>query len=82
ATVELVNTSPSQARELLIQAGAFGEHTITRAEIVSGAAGDTAPQAVEVQNRHLQVALPAGRSVVLRLTMDRYSNTPSYTQPV
>ena len=80
-TVELVNTSPMHARKVVVQAGAFGEHaftSVTTLENGEGGAGGTQ----EVNGKHFQVELPAGRSVKLKLGMRRYCHTPSYEQPV
>jgi hypothetical protein len=77
--VELVNTSPAHNRELIIQAGAFGEHTFTTATELTG---EHANQPQDVNQSQLRVALPAGRSIKLQLGARRYSNRPSYFQPV
>ncbi|MEM7536597.1 MAG: hypothetical protein AAF639_30725 [Chloroflexota bacterium] len=77
-TVQLTNISPSHARQLVVQAGAFGEHKFTAAEIGHG----DETQTVDVNDTHLAVTLPAGRSVQLRLGMERYCHRPSYGQPV
>jgi hypothetical protein len=77
-TVELVNTSPTHARSVILQAGAFGEHGFT--QVVTTANGEAA-QTAEVNGKHFQVDLPAGRSVSLKLGMQRYAHTPSYSQP-
>ena len=77
-TVELVNTSPSHHRRLIVQAGAFGEHRFTTVDDLDDAAATPAP----VDDTRLVVELPAGRSTRLRLGMQRYCNTPSYDQPV
>lgn len=76
-TVELVNTSPVHGRELILQAGAFGEHTISQVTVTNSQA-----QPVDVNSPQLRVALPPGRGVTLHLRMERYRNTPSYAQPV
>ncbi len=77
-TVTLVNTSPLRDRRIVLQAGAFGEHTFTDA--IDLTTGNAAP--VPVGNKHLTVILPAGRTLNLRLGMRRYVNQPSYAQPV
>ena len=77
AEVILTNTSPLHERRLIIQGGAFGEHSFT--DIVDLWAESPRPQSVE--SRYFQVVLPPGRSVDLRLGMRRYHNTPSYTWP-
>lgn len=74
--VTLVNTSPLHERRLLIQAGAFGEHSFT--EVTDTGADTTNP----VNATHLRVVLPPGRSVDLKLGMRRYVNNPSYAPPV
>ena len=74
-TVELVNTSPLHERRLIAQAGAFGEHHFRTAQVDDGSPHD-------INDSHLRVTLPPGRSIKLTLGMDRYVHTPSYTQPV
>lgn len=74
-TVEIVNTSPLHQRELILQAGAFGEHQFTHAQIEDA-------DVWSVNSQHLPLTLPPGRSVKLRLGMRRYAHTPSYQQPV
>lgn len=81
ATLELINLSPLHARQLIIQAGAFGEHRFTTVQPVDEAnSADTPP--LSVNGPHLSITLPPGRKINLRLGMARYVNTPSYTQPV
>ena len=75
-TVQLINTSPSHARRLIVQAGAFAEHNFTSLENLESGEKQT------VDGTHFEVSLPPGRSLRLRLGMDRYAHTPSYTQPV
>jgi hypothetical protein len=78
--VKLVNTSPLRPRRLIIQAGAFGEHSFTEATDL------LAPQdkrcTVAVNGKHLQLHLAPGGAVYLDLGMKRYCNQPSYEQPV
>jgi len=78
-TVTLVNTHPLHGRRLVAQAGAFGEHTFTTAtdRSVEGEA-----TTVDVDDKYLSVDLAPGGMVVLELGMKRYSNRPSYEQPV
>ena len=86
-TVTLVNTSPLQERNLVLQAGAFGEHNFTGAEILTPdqagrRAGTGSPDPSSLADKHITVQLPPGQSVKLRLGMDRYVNQPGYEQPV
>ncbi len=78
--VTLVNTNPLQARRLLAQAGAFGEHTFTT--VVDLLAPADEQKTVAVQDKHLQIELAPGGTVCLQLGMTRYSNQPSYAQPL
>lgn len=75
-TVTLANTSPLRERRLVIQAGAFGEHSFTTATDLTV---ESPPVAIDDQ--HLAVVLPPGCSVHLRLGIRRYVNQPSYAQP-
>ncbi len=76
-TVTLANASPLRERKLILQAGAFGEHTFT--EVTDLTAEGQTPAAVN--GKHLTVVLPPGRSLDLRLGMRRYVNRPGYGQP-
>jgi hypothetical protein len=73
----LVNTSPLHERRLIIQAGAFGEHTFTEATDLL--IPSVAP--VRVGDTQLRIALPPGRTLALRIGMRRYANRPSYRAP-
>ncbi len=83
-TLELVNTNPSHGREVILQAGAFGEHAFTDVTVndatANGEAGNSTTH--NVNGKHFQVTLPPGRSISLRLGMRRYAHTPSYEQPI
>jgi len=73
--VQLVNTSPQHARELIIQAGAFGEHTFTTARLAE------AKKPVTVDDKHLRIRLAPGAGAKLELGMKRYNNRPAYGSP-
>ena len=89
--VRLVNLNSSEDRELVIQAGAFGEHSFTGAkynalssEYPGQAVDYTAPPVTTVTNKadttgvHLKVELPAGTEITLDLATNRYVNEPSH----
>jgi hypothetical protein len=80
-TLDLVNTSPVHNRSIVLQAGAFAEHQFTQVAAIPQA-GDPPQPPQTVNASHLQVELPAGRSVRLRLETQRYAHTPTYAQPV
>jgi len=74
--VELANTDLLNGRELVVQAGAFGEHRFTTAREL-----DSAAAPLMINQRHLGVKLPPGCSIELELGMQRYLHAPSYDQP-
>ncbi|QTC92305.1 hypothetical protein [Brevundimonas goettingensis] len=71
--VTLVNLSPTQSREVIIQGGGYGEHTIKTATF------DGKTQAVNASAFTLKLAPGAGTRVVL--AMDRYVNQPTLNFP-
>lgn len=75
--VRLVNTSPLDERHLLMEAGAFGEHRFTAVHDRTDGTDHTVP----VTGPYVDLVLPPGRQIELRLEMRRYVNQPSYRQP-
>ena len=71
--VVLSNLHPSEARTLVIQAGAFGEHRFDTAT--------TNGVELDVSGKHLQVELAPGALGRLRLSMSRFVNRPTYAFP-
>jgi hypothetical protein len=73
ASLTLVNTDVGAAREVIVQAGAFGEHEF---------AGGTLDGATfAASGRWLAVRLEAGATARLELSMRRYVRAPSYDTP-
>lgn len=79
ATVTLVNTDLIEARELVVQAGVFGEHEFTAAEIVDDKA--IARERVALGGRWVRVSLGPGAVLRLKFEMRRFANAPSYDTP-
>ena len=79
-TVELVNIGTVETRQLVLQSGAFGEHRFTTVEPIDGA--DSSGKVTDVDSPCFSVVLPPGRSVALKIGMERFSRRPSYVQPV
>ncbi|MDQ6421434.1 hypothetical protein RB620_18570 [Paenibacillus sp. LHD-117] len=79
ATVHLVNTSLFEDQELIIQAGMFGEHRFIEVGIMNQKGEVT--ELVTVEDKYVQVSLPAGTSITLRASMERYVNQPTYHMP-
>lgn len=78
ATATLVNLSPLHVRRVIVQAGAFAEHTFTE---VTDLTSDP-PAIVSVKKPHMRVVLPPSTSIKLRFGMLRYANRPTYEQPI
>ncbi len=94
--VQLVNLSVFEARDVLIQAGAFGEHQFISATYLQrtsdypglqGSAGYAAPElqtedhTITINDHLLRVQLPPATEIRLRLEVKRFFNTPSYRLP-
>jgi hypothetical protein len=77
-TVQLINLSPLHQRRLIVQAGAFGEHSFTEVRCLE-AEGETT---VDINSKHFEVILPPGCTITLKLGMRRYCHTPGYEQPL
>ena len=75
--VILTNMSVVHERQMVLQAGAFGEHTFT--DVTDR--GAVSPVPTPVNDQHLRVILPPGCSVDLQIGMRRYQHQPSYTWP-
>jgi hypothetical protein len=71
----LVNVDPLEGRELLVQAGAFGEHQFTEARLQGTPDGDR-PQVID--SKYLIVRLGPSAQARLQLGMRRFANRPCY----
>ena len=72
----LVNLSPSEKREVILQAGAFGEHRFTRVR------QEMQPhQFHSVEGKHLRVRLGPSGIGRLDLGLTRFANRPTYAFP-
>jgi hypothetical protein len=93
--VELVNLDPQQARTLIVQAGAFAEHSIRSAEYTvcdDGSwigdlydYGHRAPQihtaSIEADGPWLRIELPRSTRIRLTLALELRAHVPSYRSP-
>ena len=75
--VQLVNTSSTSSRSLIVQAGAFGEHEFTTVRYRNG----ESLMKVPVDGKHFSVTLSPSTSIRLDLRMNRFANDPSYAFP-
>ena len=72
--VALVNVSPQHSRSVILQAGAFGEHTFAHVEM-------DGRDLITADNRWLRVDLDPAAATRLRITTRRFSGAPSYDTP-
>jgi hypothetical protein len=72
--VTLVNLDQGAPREVLIQAGTFGEHRFERASIAGR-------PPIPLGHKHVTVRLAPGAGVRVELEMARHVGTPSYAFP-
>ena len=73
ATLTLVNTNPVEPREVIVQAGGYGEHTIAEAA--------TSGRTLAVNGSTLRVKLEPGCGASIELKMSRYANSPTLRMP-
>jgi hypothetical protein len=73
ATLVLVNTDPVEARNVVVQAGGYGEHRFESVEV--GGKTET------IGGPLLNVRLEPGSGARLRFRMARYVNPPTLAQP-
>jgi hypothetical protein len=80
--VELVNLHPTQARRVLLQAGAFAEHNITAAQVLpTNAEVKQESSKIDERRSTIEVILHPASGGRLRLEIQRYANPPTYRQP-
>ena len=92
--VHLVNLNPQEDRELVLQAGGYGEHRfgdVTFDALTSPYPGDpgdyaagpigTEKRRAAANGKHLRVELPAGTRISLELDTQRYVNEPANAGP-
>jgi hypothetical protein len=72
-SLHLVNLHPSETREVILKAGAFGEHKFTEIKLKG--------MNCQVNNRFCRVILGPATVVNLSVGMKRYVNRPAYDRP-
>lgn len=78
-TLQLVNLDPLRPREVILQAGAFGEHRFTTVQKVDDPSVQEPP--IEIEAKSFQVHLEPSAGVKLSIGMKRFVNHPSYAFP-
>jgi tetratricopeptide (TPR) repeat protein len=76
--VDLSNVG-AKNRKMVIQAGAFLEHSFTRVEITGSNGATLIDQ--KINGPWIEIELSANTTVQVKLGMTRYCNTPSYENP-
>ena len=72
-SVTLVNTSPTASRELIVQAGAYGEHSVSKVLI----GNDSLP----VNGSFFRVKIKPGCGARITISNDRYTEQPTMSFP-
>lgn len=75
----LCNTDPRETRRLIVQGGAFGEHSFTT---VAHTDADGKTGAFEVGGTWFEIEMGPGSTIEIDADMARFSNKPSYQQPL
>ncbi len=84
AGIQLVNLSTTESRNLIVQAGSFGEHQFTEArfqELSQERDGSPVERVIQLDNKYLSVHLPPLTNIRVEVGMRRFVNRPSYAFP-
>lgn len=78
-TLRLVNIDLFAEKQVIIQAGTFGEHQFETATVMSqeGQLLET----MQAEGKWFNVKLPPGAGICLHMMMKRYANQPTYATP-
>jgi len=81
--LRLVNLDPVEKKQLIIQAGAFGEHQFTsiRYSTTDETGVHNEKQSKPVDGKYVKIILPPSTSILLEIVIDRFTNQPSYRFP-
>ena len=75
--IQLVNTGRHETRNLIVQAGAFGEHQFTQVRYDDGGSERTVP----CDGKYFALELPPSTAIRVQAGMRRFVNQPSYAFP-
>lgn len=79
--LQLVNLNKTERREVVVQAGAYGEHQFTTIKYESTSNGHVESKTLEVNDNKLLVHLDPGSTITLDAGTERFVNEPSYAFP-
>ncbi|MBM3933220.1 MAG: hypothetical protein FJ319_02790 [SAR202 cluster bacterium] len=77
--LQLVNTSPTASRSVIVQAGAFCEHRFTNLRHGEGVSDSVS--VVPVDSKYFSVQLPPSTAIRVEAGLKRHSAKPSYAFP-
>ena len=80
-TVEVVNLSLTESKSLLVQAGAFGEHTFEKASFMQTDGEARERETLQVNGKYFILELPPSTAIQLDLGYQRFVNQPTYAFP-
>ena len=94
--LQLANVSTTESRNLVVQAGAFGEHSFTEIRFkqhsqegldespyqwIRGGGSQTDDKVVSADGKYFAVQLPPSTTIRLEVGVRRFENQPSYAFP-
>lgn len=83
--LQLINLSATESRNLIVQAGAFGEHLFTEIKYLDPqkAASQSGPveKRISLNKKYFAVQLPPASGINLDIGTRRFVNRPSYAFP-
>ena len=79
--LQLVNLNRTETRNMIVQAGAFGEHRFTQVQFQTTNQEGPSKKGVPVDNKYFAVQLPPSTSIQLEGEMQRFVNQPNYAFP-
>ena len=80
-TLHLVNLNQQERREMVIQAGAYGEHEFEEVRYTVLEGGEVRSTTQPVHSSSLEIDLLPGAEMTLELVLKRFVNDPSYRLP-
>ena len=79
--IQLVNLSRTETRNVIVQAGAFGEHRFAEVQFQTTDQEGLSERTVPVDSKYFVVELPPSTSIRLEGGIQRFVNQPSYAFP-
>ena len=76
--LQFVSLNSRASRELIVQAGAFGEHSFSYIELPEGKG---IKRKIPVNSKYFRICLPPFGYVRLKIGLRRFVNQPAYTHP-